>query len=51
LLYKASVHGFDVKFFHEKCDNIGPTLILIKANNNIFGGYTDIKWDSSNAYK
>ncbi len=31
LLYRASLHGFTSKDFHSRCDNNGPTLILIKV--------------------
>lgn len=34
--------------FHERCDNKGPTLILIKdTNDNIFGGVNTINWTNS----
>ena len=33
LLYKASIDGFDSIIFHNKCDNIKGTLILIENNN------------------
>lgn len=40
----------DLDKFHQKCDNIGPTLSLfqIKIQKNLeicFGGYTSINWD------
>ena len=38
--------------FHRKCDNIRNTLTIIKSSNgNIFGGYTDIAWDSNNVWR
>ncbi|XP_078063595.1 interferon-induced protein 44-like isoform X2 [Mustelus asterias] len=41
LLYKASVHGFSAKAFHDKCDGQGPTLTVgYKDSQCIFGGYT-----------
>jgi len=33
--------------FHRKCDGKGPTVTIIKVNNYIFGGYTDVSWTSS----
>ena len=37
------------KDFHKKCDNKGPTVTLIKSEEEyIFGGYTSISW--SNGY-
>ncbi len=47
LLYQASQHGLAVKTFHEKCDNQGPTVVLLKSDDGlIFGGYTELSWDS-----
>ncbi|EFC38782.1 predicted protein [Naegleria gruberi] len=47
LLYRATRDGFSAKNFHEKCDNKGPTLSLIKSEHgNIFGGYTSVSWQS-----
>ena len=44
--------------FHNLCDNIGPTLIImkIKKNSNIdsynrLGGCTSINWDCSDKFK
>ena len=33
--------------YHSRCDNIGRTLTIIKVKNNpnIFGGYTEATWD------
>ncbi|XP_067892759.1 interferon-induced protein 44-like isoform X2 [Heterodontus francisci] len=47
LLYKASVHGFYAKSFHDKCDNQGPTLTVgYNKSGFIFGGYTTADFDS-----
>ena len=52
LLYRGSRDGFSTKNFHEKCDNKGPTVMIIKSNyGKVFGGFTDISWDSSNSWK
>lgn len=38
---------FDPQVFHSRCDNQGPTLILVKSEDgSILGGYTDISWES-----
>ena len=44
--------------FHNKCDNIGPTLTVIKIKKNKIsesynriGGFTSINWDSSEQFK
>ena len=43
ILYKASKDGFDSSIFHEKCDNQGKTLTIIKSEfHEMFGGYTDL---------
>ena len=48
LLYRGSRDGFEAKSFHEKCDNKGETLTIIESKDNyIFGGYTEINWDST----
>lgn len=40
LLYRATRDGSYPKDFHRKCDNKGPTLTIIKTNDNRkFGGY------------
>ncbi|KAK8807097.1 hypothetical protein WA158_003856 [Blastocystis sp. Blastoise] len=53
LLYRASEHNFSLKEFHRYCDKQGETVTLIKQIGhhnciNIFGGYTNIEWDSGN---
>ena len=48
LLYRGSRDGYQSKTFHEKCDNKGETLTIIESKDNfIFGGYTEINWDST----
>ena len=52
LLYKSSEDGDLIKTFHEKCDNKGPTILIIKSTNGKkFGGYNPLFWDSSNKFK
>jgi hypothetical protein len=53
LIYRASVDGFGANDFHRQCDGISKTLTIIKVkgNSNVFGGYTDVAWDSSNNFK
>ena len=48
LIYKASKDGFGVKDFHRKCDGISKVVVLIKANDFLFGGYTPQSWNSRN---
>ncbi|CAB4039080.1 Hypothetical predicted protein [Paramuricea clavata] len=47
LCYRASRDGWSAQDFHRHCDNKGPTVVLVKANDCIFGGYTDQHWESS----
>ena len=48
LLYRGSRDGFSAKTFHDKCNNKGETLTIIKSDDDfIFGGYTEINWDST----
>ena len=45
LLYKASQDTDNIKIFHQKCDNIKNTLILIETTQGKkFGGYTTQNW-------
>jgi hypothetical protein len=47
LLYRASEHNFDIKKFHEKCDSVPNTLVLIETEfGRVLGGYTPIPWTS-----
>jgi hypothetical protein len=41
-IYSGSVDGFTAKAFHRLCDNMGPTLTLMKASHNedCIGGFT-----------
>ncbi|KAM6921971.1 LOW QUALITY PROTEIN: interferon-induced protein 44 [Xenentodon cancila] len=41
LLYQASVHGFTAAAFHQRCDNVAPTVSVgYNASGYVFGGYT-----------
>ena len=52
LLWKGTRDGFGASVFHAKCNNKGPTLTVIKSNNDkIFGGYTSIPWVGSGTSK
>ena len=46
LLYRASTDGYSREDFHRCCDYKGPTLVLIKSGEYIFGGYTSKSWES-----
>ncbi|CAF1125811.1 unnamed protein product, partial [Didymodactylos carnosus] len=54
LCYKATIDGFGVKTFHQKCDNKGPTMTIIQSSDGdgyLFGGFTNVPWTSSSGYK
>ena len=47
-LLKASDFGFQSAEFHNKCDNLGPTLILIKTKNTrYFGAFCTVSWNKT----
>ena len=51
LLYRAtrdgSTSGYTCAFaFHQLCDNIGPTVTVVKSGANVFGGFTERAWAS-----
>lgn len=50
LLYSTYKEEDSIINFHNKVDKKGATIIIIKANNKIFGGYNPIDWDSSGKY-
>ena len=46
LVYRASEDGDKAADFHEKCDKIGPNIVIIKTRKgNIFGGFTFKNWE------
>lgn len=52
LIYKGSKDGFAASNFHTKCDNKGPTVVIVTCTqDNVFGGYSAMSWDSSGNYK
>jgi len=52
LLYRGTRDGMEGKYFHNKCNNQGPTISLFKNEKGyIFGGYASTDWTSCNNYK
>ena len=46
LCYDAKKNGDDKENFHKYCDNVGPSLLIIKTESNyIFGGFTKKNWE------
>jgi hypothetical protein len=52
LLLRGSRDGFEPKDFRLKCNDKGPTIVLIKLkdSNKIIGGYNPIKWSGSDKF-
>ena len=47
LLYRCSIDGDSSYIFHEKCDEKGPTITLVKTDKGFrFGGYTSTSWNN-----
>ena len=46
LLFRASTDGHTHADFHRCCDNKGPTLVLIKSGEYIFGGFASKSWET-----
>ncbi|XP_067056030.1 uncharacterized protein [Acropora muricata] len=44
--HSALANGWDPKAFHANCDNKKHTVTIIEKKPYIFGGYTDIPWES-----
>ena len=44
LCYRASVDGWRSRTFHNRCDNKGATVTIVKVGSYIFGGYNDKSW-------
>lgn len=49
-IYQANRDGFDSSYLYSKCVNKLNTLIVVKTNSSIFGGYTQAGW-SLNGYQ
>ncbi|XP_067048271.1 uncharacterized protein [Acropora muricata] len=49
--HSALSNGWSPKTFHKNCDNKKHTVTIIKKGTYIFGGYTDIPWDSTSKRK
>jgi hypothetical protein len=52
ILFRSNIDGDAASIFHEKCDKIKNTLVLIKASGNKrFGGFTTETWDGNDINK
>ena len=51
LLFRGTRDGMYSKNFHEKCDNKGPTITLLRNDKgNIMGGFSPISWTCEGGY-
>ncbi|GBC43398.1 uncharacterized protein OCT59_028219 [Rhizophagus irregularis] len=52
LLLRGTRDGFDSSTFHEKCDEKGRTIVVMKIHctNEIIGGYSPVVWSSKEGY-
>lgn len=51
LVYKGTKDGLNATAFHEKANNKGPTITIIKSSQDkIFGGFMPDAWTSRNGY-
>ena len=46
LCWRASRDGWAASKFHSNCDNKGPTVVMVKVDKYIFGGYTSVSWSN-----
>lgn len=44
LVYRGSRDGWNADVFHCLCDNVGPTVVIIRKGGSIFGGFTQRSW-------
>ena len=44
LCYRASLHGWNGRDFHTRCDGKKNTVTVIKKDQYVFGGYSDVPW-------
>ena len=49
--WHAKTDGWAASTFHSNCDGRGPTVTIIKVDDYIFGGYTDVSWSGGKHIK
>ena len=49
--WHAKTDGWAASTFHSNCDGRGPTVTIVKVNEYIFGGYTDVSWSGGRHIK
>ena len=43
--YSGVMDGWSASSFHKNCDEKGPTIVIARVGNIIFGGYAHASWD------
>jgi len=51
LRYRGSRNGFSTSQFHALCNNVGPTVTIVKSGGYLFGGYNPFSWTSAHNFK
>ncbi|CAG8615538.1 4157_t:CDS:2 [Acaulospora morrowiae] len=52
LLLRGSRDGFSASTFHDRCDNQGPTIVVLKVDEkHVIGGYNPLSWCSTNTWR
>ncbi|KAJ6255746.1 pep-cterm sorting domain-containing protein [Anaeramoeba flamelloides] len=50
--FNSRTDGWQIQKFHQKCDNKGKSIVLVKLNNkSLFGGFAAIDWKITSTYK
>ncbi|KAJ3446341.1 tripartite motif-containing 33-like [Anaeramoeba flamelloides] len=50
--FNSRTDGWRNQTFHQKCDNKGKSILLVKCyNGSLFGGFAAVDWDSRGVYK
>ena len=44
LCWQASTHGWAGSTLHSRCNGKNHTITIIKKDQYVFGGYTDVPW-------
>jgi len=51
LRYRGSRNGFAASQFHSLCNNVGPTVMIVRSSGGyLFGGYNPTSWTSRQNY-
>ncbi|CAG8711922.1 3063_t:CDS:2, partial [Acaulospora morrowiae] len=52
LLVRGTKDGFDSKIFHEKCDDKGKTVVVMKIHSTgeVIGGFSPVSWMTRDGY-